>query len=285
MNLQLYPAVEDAQTLETQTNVLAGTVADGSQWSSDLSAYRAAAGSSNAYAGAYTMLIKGCSYWGLCFGEGFSDLPAGDGPASVKISSIGGVVVSGTLADGTAISQSTAVSEQGCWPLFVSLYGGRGMLAGWMGCATNQWGSPVYWVMPPKVSGRYNTNGFGQSRMAFLTPYRVPPRGQNAVTWSNAAVMITGGNLPMPADLTNSPTSQIVLSNGLVRVVGGTIGGLTMSITASNGLFSGTFVNPVTRQRTSFQGVLLQEAGTPVDGGGWWLGPGGQSGNIRVLKH
>jgi hypothetical protein len=281
LNLELYPAVEDARTLETLTNVLAGTVADGSLWSSDLCAYRAATGGSNVYAGAYMLLIEGCIDWGLCFGDGFASLPDGDSPAAVKITSAGALQMSGTLADGALLSQSVTVSEQGCWPLFVSLYSGKGFLAGWLGLATNQVGASVNWQMPPGVFGRFNTNGFLQSRMALLTPYVVPPPGRNAVNWSNATVVLTGGNLPMPADWTNAPTSHVLVSNNIVRVIGGTITNLSVTITAGNGLFNGTFVNPVTGLRTSFKGALLQEMDTPVDGGGWWLGPNGQGGNIR----
>jgi hypothetical protein len=277
LSLQLQPAIYDAQMDETRTNVLTGTVADGVLWASDLCAYRAATGSSNAYAGLYTLLIAGCNDWGRCFGDGAQDLPDGDSPAAVKITPAGAIQMTGTLADGANISQSTAASEQGYWPLYVPLYNGRGFLAGWMTLATNQCSSPVRWLMPPSVPGRYNTNGFGQDRQGFFTQYRVPPPGQNAVPWTNATIAITGGNLPKPA-----VQSQILVSNNLVRVISGTISNLTVSITAANGLFTGSFVNPVTGRVTSFRGALVADPETVIDSGGWWLGPQGQGGNIRL---
>jgi hypothetical protein len=281
LNLQLNPTIYHAQTDMTETNVLTGTVAQEGQWISDLFAYRAATGNSNVYAGACTLLLEGCADWGLCFGGGFSDLPNGDSPGSVTISSKGAIQVAGTLADGTTFTRAATASEQGLWPLYVPLYGGHGFLMGWVTLTTNQSGSTVAWAMPPGLSGHYNTNGFLQSRLLLLTEYTAPPPGQNAVNWSNAVVKLTGGDLPQPADSTNVLQSQVLVSNNIVRVISGTISNLTVSITASNGLFKGSFVDPVSKRSTSFSGALATDPDTPINGGGWWLGPRGESGNIR----
>ena len=44
---------------------------------------------------------------------------------------MGTITLAGSLADGTAISQSSVVSQDGYWPLYVNLYGGKGSLWGW----------------------------------------------------------------------------------------------------------------------------------------------------------
>jgi hypothetical protein len=103
------------------------------------------------------------------------------------------------------------------------------------------------------------------------------------VNWSNAAVEITGGDLPRPADRANILESQISVSNNFMRVISGTISNLTVSITASNGLFKGSFVDPVSKRTTSFSGALSTDPNTAVNGGGWWLSPKGESGNIRLV--
>jgi hypothetical protein len=282
LSLQLHAAIYDAVMDETWTNVLTGSVTNGDQWVSALCAYRAATGSSNAYAGLYTLLIEGCNDWGQCFGPGAQDLPNGDSPAAVKITPAGAITMMGTLADGANISQITAASEQGYWPLYVPLYGGRGFLAGWMVLATDQTSYPLRWQMPPSVAGHFNTNGFGQDRQGFLTPYLVPPPGQNAVPWTNGTVVMTGGDLPQPADPAQDLQSQVVLSNNLVQVTGGSISNLNLRITVANGLFTGSFVNPVTQRVTSFRGALVADPDS--SSGGWWLGSQGQGGNIRFEK-
>jgi hypothetical protein len=283
LSLQLNPTIYHPETDMTETNVLTGTVAEEGQWISALCAYRATTGNLNLYAGAYTFLLEGCDDWGLCFGDGFNDLPDGDAPASVKISSKGAIQVVGTLADGTAFTRTASASEQGLWPLYVPLYGGQGFLMGWVTLTTNQSASSVAWAMPPGLSGHYNTNGFVQSRLLLLTEYTAPPPGQNAVNWSNGTIKITGGDLPLPADSANVLQSQILVSNNIVRVISGTISNLTVSITASNGLFKGSFADPASKRPTSFRGALATDPGTPLDGGGWWLGSRGQGGNIRFV--
>jgi hypothetical protein len=283
LSLRLNPAIYYPQADETETNVLTGTIAQGSQWLSDLRAYRNSTGNSNLYAGAYTLLIEGCNDWGTCFGDGFTTLPDGDSPATVTILPTGAIQVrNGTLADGTAFATNAMASEQGVLPLYVPLYGGQGFLMGWVTLTTNQSGSPVEWLMPPRLSGHYNTNGFSQSRLLLLTKYAAPAPGQNAMNWSNAVVQITGGNLPIPANSTDILTSQVLVSNNVVRVISGTISNLTITITATNGLFKGSFRNPVSNTITSFNGALATDPGTPIDGGGWWLGPRGEGGNIRI---
>lgn len=281
MNLHLYPVLEDPVMLETETNVLSGTVADGSLWTSDLRALRVRTGSLNPYSGNYTLLIEGGNDWGACFGDGLGLSPDGDGPATVKISDSGSLTLSGKLADGTTIVQSAAVLEQGFWPLYVPLYGGGGFLTGWVDAG--QPSSTVYWLTPPSVPRNYYTHGFGpQMRLGLLAKYVVPPQGQNAVSWNKASVQITGGNLPVAVYSANPPSSEVLLSNNVVTVVRGTISNLNIKITASNALFNGTFVNPVSGKVTPFSGALLPTEDTPIDAGGFWLGPLGESGNIRL---
>lgn len=54
------------------------------------------------------------------------------GFAEVKVNSAGHVRLTGALPDGTRISQSTSISQDGYWPFFVTLYGGQGSALGWL---------------------------------------------------------------------------------------------------------------------------------------------------------
>ena len=282
LGLRLNPSMYDEHTDVTQTNVVTGMVSEEGHWQSDLCSYRNATGNSNPYTGNYTLLIAGCHDWGLCFGDGYTDLPGGDGAGTVNIGRGGSVQLAGTLADGTAFGRNATATEQGYCPLYVPLYGNRGFLLGWVNLRTNQFASSVTWLMPPSLPGHFNTNGFTHSRTLWLTRYSVPSNGQLPVNWTNAIVEITGGNLPQPDSWGDVLRSQIALSNSGVRVISGSISNLSMGIKASNGLFTGTFVNPVNNRVTSFTGALLADPETPIDAGGWWLDTHGQSGNIRI---
>ena len=75
---------------------------------------------------------------------------------SLTVSPYGKIAVSGKLPDNTPISLSTVVSASGTWPLFASLYGGKGSLFGWMSfsnSATSQLNGSASWI-------KTGTNGF-----------------------------------------------------------------------------------------------------------------------------
>ncbi|MCY2924821.1 MAG: Ig-like domain-containing protein, partial [Planctomycetota bacterium] len=90
----------------------------GSLWDADLRSDLAA--TNNAFAGSYTLLVPGSS--------DAAASPPGTGAGAVTVSASGIVTVSGNLADGTAIRQTTGAAADGSWPLYVSLYAGRGLL-------------------------------------------------------------------------------------------------------------------------------------------------------------
>ena len=270
LNLQINPV-----TANLETNVITGTVSTGPvDYLADLLAYRAIAAGSNVYSGAYTLLVEGCEDDGACFGV-LTNVPWGDSPATVQVSPVsGGIQMVGTLADGTAIGQAVAASEAGQWPLYASLYGGRGLLIGWV--SLGQPSGLVYWLMPSSVN-RFYTNGFSQWRMAELTKYTVPPLRQNAVAWTNAEVVFDGGNL------SGRLTNQVVLSNNSLRVISGSINNLSLTINPNNGSFSGSFAHPANGRGTPFHGMVEQLLPAPDSlNGGWFLGPDGSGGTIRL---
>jgi hypothetical protein len=267
----------------TAVPALTGTVGRDGVWSSYLAAHRPMPGNSNALAGVYTMLMTG-------HGPGCRAatplLPLGDSPASVTVNRTGSLRMNGTLADGQPLTQTTAVLEDGSWPLFTSLYTGRGLLIGWINLQAPDDFPLLFWKKPPGLSGdRYYTNGFLTGRNVWLTKLAPP-------TWTNAAVIITGGSLPSPfTNLFTSLTNHLILSNNHVRVLGGEISNLNLTISTNTGLFQGTFIHPATRRASSFKGAILQTnpGDPPVYLGGWFAGAGGwflgtnQGGNVRLF--
>ena len=248
--------------------LIRGSVAGGSLWESPLLAYRAGSSRSNAYAGTYTLLLAGGDAYGLCFLP--TNAPWGDSPAGVKVSALGAIQMGGTLADGQVLSQSTAVGEAGDWPVYVSLYGGRGFLIGWLSLAAHQTAGSLYWLMPAAWPGSGYPSGIGQYRQAFLARYAPPAAGQNPVAWTNADVILSGGDVP------GRLTNRVVLANSkFTSLPGGSISNLILTLTSANGLFKGSFVHPVTRKVTAINGALQPGVSGPWPpaGGGWFLGP------------
>ena len=80
----------------------------------------------------------------------------------ITVDASGKVTLHGLLSDNSVISQSTGLSQNGQWPLYVNLYKGRGKLMGWV-TFTNQ---PTFklvgnisWIKK-KAYGPYYHNGF-----------------------------------------------------------------------------------------------------------------------------
>jgi hypothetical protein len=80
----------------------------------------------SAYEGAYTLVIPGVTNPAIG--------PYGTSCGTVTVSSLGRITFVGSLADGTPVSQSSVVSPNGLWPLYLPLRGGSESLWGWNSC-------------------------------------------------------------------------------------------------------------------------------------------------------
>jgi hypothetical protein len=250
--------------LKFAEKALDGTVGDGA-WLADLKSDLAVAATT--LAGSYTWLADGASDASL--------IPMGEGAGTVKVGVNGSLQVKSTLADGAAFSQQTSLAMDGMWPLFASLYGGKGLFMGWMGLNTN---GPALWIKPPVLTNLYYPDGFVATQAVVVARYVAPTNRQSVLGWTNGLVVIGGGNLPAPL------TNHVLLTNNQVRVLpGGDISNLSLTLTTSTGSFKGRFVHPVTGQTNSFNGALVQDplGIHPVGSGGWFLGTN-QGGFIRL---
>ena len=266
--------------LDRDARSVTGTVGRSDQWTSILLARPAAAPNSNSSAGSYTLSLQGCEEGGGCFLD--AKVPYGDSPATVRVSASGNIQMIGTLADGEPISQYTTVSTDGSWPLYAAPYRGQGILIGWLSFDEQGRLGVVVWERGSSAKGDpYYADGFSSPRAAVLTPYIPPPPGQNAVDWwTNCVVTINSGDLPVML------TNRVTLVNNQLQVLGGTISNLTLAVFTSSGQFKGTFVHPETGRRTTFYGTVVQNSADLywLASGGWFLGPSGASGNIRLLQ-
>jgi hypothetical protein len=257
---------------DLQTAEVCGTVTDGS-WQEALEGHRT--GLRLNRAARYTFVIPGAG------ADAAATRPAGDGAGTVTVTTNGAVMWAGVLGDGTAISQGTALSPDGDWPIYASLYGGKGVIVGWGRVSTDL--SPYdvnatnfVWVKPSGVKGKFYTNGFMESVEMLGARYVRPGPGSHVLNWTNSVLLIDGGNLPGTISnavqwvsnkwVARNNTHQIRLTNDLVR-----------------GVFGGTFVHPVTRRTTPFSGAYLQLAAPGLGWGAGWFAGTNETGFVELL--
>jgi hypothetical protein len=125
------PALTIDLQLDSASQSISGTISNATfiaQWNG----YRAVFSpldNATDFEGQYTLVIPGTTDPALG--------PFGDSYGTVNVDDLGNITLAGSLADGTAISQSSVLSQDGYWPLYVSFDGGDGSLWGWISF-TNQ---------------------------------------------------------------------------------------------------------------------------------------------------
>jgi hypothetical protein len=209
--------------------------------------------------GQFTLVVPGDD-------EGGINGPGGHGAATVKVDGNGSVQLSGALGDGTSVSQNSALSSQGIWPLYSSLYNGAGLVIGWMQFANqpeSDLGGLTVWTKGTGAAGKYYKSGFTNVAESAGSRYTPPPLNS-----PNAVIILSGGNLPGPV------TNNVVLNSSFKAANQGA-GKLSLTITPSSGFYKGSVANPL-GWPLSFQGVLLEKSGM---GAGYFLGTN-QSGQV-----
>lgn len=141
-----------------------------------------------------------------------NSIPPGDGYALFS-DHHGTVGITGALADGTAFSQSVPASRAQDVPVYASLYGGKGVVLGWVNLATNQTG-PLCWIHPDGTKTIF-TNSFTNINPVCLSP------------WSNnppLSALPTNLQLVITANGAAPQTNSYVLSIGTDYTLGGMTG-------------------------------------------------------------
>jgi len=225
-------------------NQITGEVA-GSDWTADLLAFSATKNASAFGVGKHSVVLS--------VNTNSSTTTSGDSYGTMTLAKNGNIQWSGVLPDGSKISQKSAISQNGLWPLYSSLYGGNGSLIGWMQVTngpSDLTGTNI-WVVPANQSALYPnglTNEFDAT-------------GSDVTSSAGAAqktIILSGPELSAP--LTNNVTLSGKTGHG--------DNSLTLSVDAKNGLFNGSVVDPGSNQKLSFQGALLEKSGI---GGGFFL--------------
>jgi hypothetical protein len=156
-----------------------------------------------------------------------------------------------TLADGTKISQSGVATAGGQWPFYTPLYGGKGQIIGWLlfsNTVPESLTGNVDWVKSAAIPGRFYPNGFDFETTVMGSAYS--STASPLIGFNNGVVILSGGNLP------NNITNNVNVSGS--SIVNNSGNKLTIKLNASNGVLSGSVVNPLTGTSSSFNGVFLQ---------------------------
>jgi hypothetical protein len=240
-------------------NLLTGRVTDGA-WSSSLTAHRAvfqaATNPATLFATNYTLLLPGMMDATLA--------PPGDGFALMKVDRSGVAKLAGALADASPLAQQSPVSGVGDWPLYVSLYGGKGSLFGWLRVrptAAIDLDGTANWVRPASPVPRIYTNGFAFSPAMQGSIY-TPPGTNRVFDLDTAFVGFSAGDLPEPF------TNTVALGPNS-RVTHSSPNNLAMTVTPATGVFAGKATPPGAKRALRFKGAILQRQGM---GGGFFPG-------------
>jgi hypothetical protein len=239
----------------------------GGVWTANLAADRAAFSASTnpaPYLGAYT--------WVVSSSNDPATGPGGDGFGTVRVDASGRITFLGILGDGTKATQKVPISQNGDWPLYVGLYGGKGSLLGWTSVTNHEDGdlNGILSWSKAAAAGKLYANGFTNNATLTGSRYTRPNSGR-VLNLINGFVTFTGGDLSAPF------TNHVTLTEDN-RFANLSTNKLTLSITPATGLFAGTGTDPVTGKSIPFKGAVLRKQNRAS---GHFLGPT-QSGRVSV---
>jgi len=258
----------DMRLLREDPYMLTGTVGDGT-WSAKLTAERLvydARTNASPAAGSYTLAIPGV--------PDSDALAAGHGYGTLTVNNAGKVRFNGSLADGTRVTQATILPKSGRWPLYSSLYGGRGSLIGWLtfsNAPAADLGGDLAWIKLSGAPGKLYQSGFSVLSTAWGSSYQRPQTEVPALHLEECQVQLIGGDLS--SDLTGP---GVFGPRNSLSVPG--VNQIKLTIDPATGLFRGHFMDPANLRNTVCAGVVLQKANFMR---GYFLGMT-QSGAVEV---
>jgi len=207
---------------------ISGQLTDGT-WISTLCGDKAMFSNTNPapFAGSYTMVIPQ---------DKDQPLPMGYGFGTLTVSSSGVAKFTGTLADGTSISQSATISGVGLWPLYIPLYSGRGSAISWISFTNHpsyDLSGTLSWINPSNPNAKFYSTGFTNETCAigstFIAPVGNPPYTNILVNGMAFSDAYPGSALP------------------------------PISISTKNGTFKFSAKNSATNMKISYGGVIFQK--------------------------
>jgi len=175
-----------------------------------------------------------------------------------RTAALGTARITGNLADGTAITETVPVSAQGYVPVYANLYGGTGLLMGWLNLnLTNVTDFGLTWIHPARNTGLYRggfTNIVSTNGILLAKWTNSPATSLSAMT-NLTIVPVTG--------TTNGAAHVLVSISSTGKITGVATTGTVNLKTGLLKVTSGTGANKI-----SGTGAVLINSAT---GGGYYL--------------
>jgi cyclophilin family peptidyl-prolyl cis-trans isomerase len=216
--------------------------------------------------GKYTLLIPAAT--------NSTSGPFGDGYGRATINSKGSLTFSGSLADGTKVTQKAAISKNGNWPLYLSLYKKKGMLLSRILIDTNQTddlSGLMNWFKRTQVAKYYGT-GFTNESMIIGSRFTPPTATTRLLELTAGVAGFTNGGLV--ADFANDVTLDAA-----GKVTNLDTNKLSLNLNKSSGLITGAVTPPTGGRSLPIKGAVLQRQNR---GSGYFLGTNNTSGRVSL---
>jgi hypothetical protein len=184
--------------------------------------------------------------------------PLGNGYGTLTVGKTGAIRLTGELGDGTPFTASGGMLANMTWPLYAQVYSKKGAVAGTVTFENTVNGNldgVVNWFKPA-TTGAYDPLPFDPPAQVNLygSLYAKPAKGAPVITSTNGDIVFAAGNLgtsPLDIAATLSTANKFAFPTPPTDK-------LTISITTSNGLFTGSFVDPTSGKKREFHGALFQ---------------------------
>jgi hypothetical protein len=200
--------------------------------------------------------------------------PDGDSYGSFTVSKLGQLVIAGKLADSYAFSQSVPVAENGHWPFYTYVAGGKDELFGWIDFSLSLVNevtieqTNIFWSKEPSAKAHYYPAGFSTNTFEVITSTNtVPGKDSSGLSLVDPIVILSGGGL----SLTNA-----VLYNGNVKY---STTNLVLNINKTTGVFTGHIKLAQPGPAVQLDGVVLQDENEAF---GFFLGADGSAGSVTL---
>jgi hypothetical protein len=200
-----------------------------------------------------------------------SSNPGGNGFATVKVDASGNVTLKGLLGDGTKISQKALLVSGSQWPLYVSLYSGKGCALGWLTLTNgsdNDIDGVVTWIKLAQPAAKLYAGGFTNQMEVEGSTFQFTS-GVPILNFSTGEISLSEGNLSddIKSQFTLGAASGVTSTNGV-----------KLKFTTTTGAFKGTVFDSISGANIPVNGVVLQNQN---NGFGYFLGTS-ESGPVLI---
>ena len=230
-------------------------------------------------------------------GRDAAEYPQGDGIGLLTVSKAGTVKLTGTLADGTTVSASNALSKNREWPFYALLAKGKGSISGLVTFREtldfNHLGpadldaADIHWFKPAGTpTAKFYPNGWPAGITTDLLGSKlvIPPAKDKISVFPELPLEASGGNCDVTfadGNLTSAlPKSVNISGLNKVTVINPAEDKLALAIRTTAGAVSGTFIHPVSGKKVTARGAIFQKQKRSY---GFFLGTS-ESGSFDITR-